>query len=33
MKRAIKKFVVGLIISAVVTKLTSLLMGDSKENA
>lgn len=33
MNRRIKKFIVGLIISAIVTKLTSLLMGDNKEKA
>lgn len=33
MNRRIKKFIVGLIISAIVTKLTSLLMGDDKEKA
>lgn len=33
MKRRIKKFIVGLIISAVVTKLTSLLMGEDKKTA
>ncbi|SDQ07534.1 hypothetical protein SAMN04487752_0551 [Carnobacterium viridans] len=33
MNRRIKKFIVGLIISAIVTKLTSLLMGDDKRKA
>lgn len=33
MKRMFKKFIVGLIISAVVTKLTSLLMGENQEKA
>jgi len=33
MKRMIKKFIVGLIISAVVTNLTRLLMGENKEEA
>ncbi len=33
MKRMIKKFIVGLIISAVVSKLTNLLMDENKEKA